>query len=63
MPEQARGQGKEAGPAADVCALAATPYEMLTSRPPFRAVTPLETRVQVPFAGSLAEGRVGKTAP
>jgi tetratricopeptide (TPR) repeat protein len=62
-PEQAVGRSKDVGPAADVWALGAMLYEMLTGRPPFRAETPMETLLQVQSEDPVPPARLQRKVP
>ncbi|HKB36808.1 MAG TPA: serine/threonine-protein kinase, partial [Gemmataceae bacterium] len=62
-PEQARGEGKEAGPLADVWALGAILYECLTARPPFKGATVPETLHQVLHEEPVPPTRFQRTVP
>jgi len=62
-PEQAEGRSRDVGPAADVYALGAILYEMLTGRPPFAAESAVETVLQLFQMEPVAPSRLQPRLP
>ncbi len=62
-PEQARGEVRTIGPAADIYALGAILYECLVGHPPFKADSAFATITQVIFDEPAPPSRIQRTLP
>jgi len=62
-PEQAEGHSRKVGPAADIFALGAVLYELLTGRSPFYAESVIDTLMQVVNADPIRPSRLRPGLP
>ena len=62
-PEQAQGKTRQVGPRADLYALGAILYDLLTGRPPFRGTTALDTIQMVQTAEPIPPSRLQPGVP
>jgi serine/threonine protein kinase/lipopolysaccharide biosynthesis regulator YciM len=62
-PEQASGKVDEVGPLADIYALGAILYCLLTGRPPFQAANPMDTLLQVLDKEPIPPRQLNATIP